>query len=87
MTSCAPHEPTLYFKSEKNVIRWELIKIENPRIAVDEQDYAFIYENGDVEIRGSFKDDSLKEATIKFIWNEGTEEKTLEFIATVETKE
>lgn len=87
MTDCAPHEPILYFKSGENIVRWELIKIENPRIVVDEYDYAFIYENGDVEIRGSFKDDSLKEATIKFTWTEGTEEKTIEFSATVETKE
>jgi len=87
MSECAPYEPRLYFKSGENVIKWELIKIENPRIAVDELDYAFIYENGDVEIRGSFKDDSLKEAMIKFIWTEGTEEKTLELSAKVETKE
>ena len=87
MTNCAPSEPVLYFKSGENIARWKLIKIENPRIVVDEQDYAFIYENGGVEVRGSFEDASLEKAIIKFTWTEDEVEKTLEFNATVEIKE
>jgi len=87
MTSCKPYGPSLYFKSEDNIVRWRLINMDNPRIIIDESSSAFGYEVEGVKVSGSFEDDSLKEATIKFTWTEGTEEKTLEFIATVETKE
>ena len=87
MSDCEPYGPAISFKSGENIIGWQLIEMDNPRIIIDEYDYAFGYEKEGVNVVGSFKDDSLKEAMIKFIWNEGTEEKTLEFSATVETKE
>jgi hypothetical protein len=86
-TDCKPYGPALYFKSEGSIVGWQLIDMDNPRIIIDEYSYAFEYEAEGVNVGGSFKDDSLEEAMIKFIWTEGTEEKTLEFSATVETKE
>ncbi len=87
MSNCEPYGPALYFKSEGSIVGWQLIDMDNPRIIIDEYSYAFGYEEEGVKVSGSFEDDSLEEAMIKFIWTEGTEEKTLEFSATVETKE
>lgn len=86
-TSCAPYGPVLYFKSGNNIVRWGLIKMDNPRIIIDESDYAFEYEINGVKVGGSFEDASMEEAMIKFTWTEDEVEKTLEFTATVETKE
>jgi len=86
-TACKPYGPSLYFKSEDNIVRWRLINMDNPRIIIDESSSAFGYEVEGIKVSGSFEDDSMEEAMIKFTWTEGTEEKTLEFSATVETKE
>ena len=61
-------------------------------------DLEFYYENSNningfgtyldnKSMSGHFKDENLTIAEIVFTWTEGTEEKTLEFSATVETKE
>lgn len=51
----------------------------------------FQYEIDGVKVDGSFNDETLTvpltSVTVKFIWTEDEEEKTLEFSATVEIKE
>jgi len=89
-TNCTFYGPELYFiGSEENlIIRWGLLGDNNPQIQYTEKGgNSFSYEKDDIIVEGSFENKTLTTVTIIFTWTEGTEEKTLEFSATVETKE
>lgn len=92
MTTCKADPLKLYFKNSGyfELILWNFMRVENPVLKEGSQEIgerAFSSSDNGISMIGYFNDDNLTSATIVFTWTEGTEEKTLEFSATVETKE
>ncbi|HSW59336.1 MAG TPA: hypothetical protein VLJ60_00990 [bacterium] len=90
---CNNPEMRLRFKVENTsqTALWTFYNVENPGFKAEKEyslgTHAFdIFENG-IFTAGYFKDENLTTAGIVFTWTVGEEEKTLEFSATVETKE
>jgi len=87
-TKCDPSSPELYFKSNySDVIIWVLFGDNDPKLFSGPESDVFRGMKDEVVISGHFNDESLTTATITFIWTEDEVEKTLEFGATVETKQ
>jgi|GEM_PF-2107685 len=91
-TSCLADPLKMAFKSEAffEEIEWTFWTVESPEFGVGSNEIgkkAFGASKDGINISGYFKDDNLNIAGIVFKWNEDEVEKTLEFGATVETKQ
>lgn len=92
-SDCNVPEMRMMFKVENTsqIALWTFYNVENPGFKAEKEyslvTHAFdIFENG-IFTAGYFKDENLTTAGIVFTWTEEEEKKTLEFSATVETKE